>query len=78
MLMNMLSEDALNILSRVQDMSPHIDRIIEHQKALLELFTVNEFFGINKNCAEINQNCQVFLNTHGFEVLNIEKLFNFN
>ena len=51
----MLSEDSLNILSRVQDLSPHIDKLTEHQRTLIALFTVSaNSFVINKNCAEIN------------------------
>lgn len=30
MLMNMLSEDALNILSKVQDLSPNLDQLLGH------------------------------------------------
>lgn len=69
MLMNMLSEESLSILSKVQDLSPALEKLLEHQQTLLDLFTVNETYVVNKNCAEINQNCQQFLQIHGVEIL---------
>ena len=64
LLMNMLSQDALNVLSKIQELAPNLTKLLEHQRSLLELFTVNTqhaTFQINKNCAEINQKCQIYL-----------------
>ena len=64
LLMNMLSQDALNVLSKIQELAPNLTKLLEHQRSLLELFTVNNqhaTFQINKNCAEINQKCQIYL-----------------
>ena len=60
MLMNMLSQDALNVLSKIEELSPNLEKLLDHQKALVQLFT-NEQYQINKNCAEINQKCQLYL-----------------
>jgi hypothetical protein len=65
--MNMLSEDSLNILSKIQDLSPTLTRLLDHQRQLVDLFTVNKQFTINKNCAEINQKCQIFLEQNDLE-----------
>jgi len=42
MLMNMLSEDALNVLSKIQDLSPMLIKLLDHQRNLVDLFIVND------------------------------------
>ena len=63
LLINMLSEDALNVLNKLQDLAPNLEKLLDHQKILVELFTLGEQSGfqVNKNCAEINQKCQIYL-----------------
>jgi len=56
--LNMLSQDALDLLEKVRELSLNLDQLLEHQRALVALFTVKGNYSLaNKNCAEINQNC---------------------
>lgn len=58
--MNMLSQDALNVLNKIQDLTPNLEQLLDHQRCLVDLFTTGNL-AVNKNCAEINQKCQIYL-----------------
>ena len=60
LLMNMLSQDALNVLNKVQELTPNLEKLLDHQRCLVDLFTIENLV-VNKNCAEINQKCQIYL-----------------
>jgi predicted nucleic acid-binding Zn-ribbon protein len=60
LLMNMLSQDALNVLNKIQELTPNLEKLLDHQRCLVDLFTT-ENLAVNKNCAEINQKCQIYL-----------------
>jgi len=56
----MLSMEAHGVLEKLRDLSPNLEKLLEHQKILVELFTTGNDRSINKNCAEINQKCHVY------------------
>ena len=68
MLMNMLSEQAHTLLGKIEELQPSLEQLLHHQKCLVELFTAKEHadegegkLQMNRNCAEINQRCQRYL-----------------
>lgn len=66
--MNMLSEQSHSLLGKIQELQPSLEQLLHHQKCLVELFTMRSRpedgdgkLLMNRNCAEINQRCQLYL-----------------
>ena len=62
-LLNMLSQDSMDLLNKMQDLSPNLRQLLEHQEALYQLFSTSDYSQVNRNCAEINQKCLMYLDS---------------